>query len=713
MDWLAKKETPKNIFKSWQLLPKSMQPDEKPLQGFRDIFNPMAWGIGKDLLGQDIDGAVDLPYKAYKNIIFPTITWADRVAQLGPLSQAMRLLRFSGVDLGGSPYLTSTNRNQEAEWIKRSQEEGFGSVAPEMALQQGLDITGLLPWNRIGGAIGNVGISKTVVSRIAAEKAAEKAALKAYREQNGIGTLALLQSIKSKFTPEYAKNLKLRSKFEAIKAEGKILTPEGEMARYELAISDALIASRKNNFTPLMHLKNATPEQLIAEHKALPSLIEEPFELNGKSYVFRFHKAVLNDGDTRNIEYFLNDIKTSNGIGMSDTATGFNLAEIIDPSTGMQAAYIRYDPITGHIRRRETDVPYRMKHLSAALYNKAAEITRIRHSSSLTQAGRASSPLIGGFMSHDNIFNIPGMVSSSGPSSLTTFLQKFIPKPKKPKKPKEQELTTSDSNPADYSGSGLTDEQWADYQARNNPSGSSIAPNTRVFADETPEATARREAAMEGTRQRARQEAYDNNLPALLAAWRGNLYRTYNTYPFSPYNGAYDWADDYELEMLMQLRGDFRNAPAQVPWRPNSERPAPVTFPGKTDGSTSAATGGFLDKGKLRVPKFANGGLIKGPGTGISDSIQAGFGYAGGGSIRVSNGEYVVKASSVRDYGVKTMDAINNGTATVGANSGGTVYNINMPVTSNNANPEIVANEVMKKLKLEVSKNNKTNKVGP
>jgi len=120
----------------------------------------------------------------------------------------------------------------------------------------------------------------------------------------------------------------------------------------------------------------------------------------------------------------------------------------------------------------------------------------------------------------------------------------------------------------------------------------------------------------------------------------------------------------------------------------------------------------FLKTLSKRVPGLATGGLIKGPGTGRSDSIRASLGYAGGGSIRVSNGEYVVKASSVRDYGVKTMDAINNGTATVGTESGGTVYNINMPVTSNNANPEIVANEVMRKLKLEISKNNKTNRVG-
>jgi TP901 family phage tail tape measure protein len=116
-------------------------------------------------------------------------------------------------------------------------------------------------------------------------------------------------------------------------------------------------------------------------------------------------------------------------------------------------------------------------------------------------------------------------------------------------------------------------------------------------------------------------------------------------------------------------------------------------------------------KGGL-VEEYKNGGLIKGPGTSKSDSIRATLGYAGGGSIRVSNGEYVVKASSVKDYGVNAMNAVNNGTATIGTNSGGTVYNINMPITSNNANPEGVANEVMRRLKLEVSKNNKSNKVG-
>jgi hypothetical protein len=117
-----------------------------------------------------------------------------------------------------------------------------------------------------------------------------------------------------------------------------------------------------------------------------------------------------------------------------------------------------------------------------------------------------------------------------------------------------------------------------------------------------------------------------------------------------------------------------------------------------------------LPKTTKKVKK-ANGGLIKGPGTGRSDSIKATLGYAGGGSLRVSNGEFIVKASSVKDYGINAMNAVNNGTAGITTNSGGTVYNINMPITSNNASPEGVANEVMRRLKVEINKNNKSNAV--
>jgi TP901 family phage tail tape measure protein len=130
----------------------------------------------------------------------------------------------------------------------------------------------------------------------------------------------------------------------------------------------------------------------------------------------------------------------------------------------------------------------------------------------------------------------------------------------------------------------------------------------------------------------------------------------------------------------------------------------------KTRAVKTAGVGGRARGGMIR--NYAGGGLILGPGTGTSDSITASLGYAGGGAINVSNGEFVVKASSVKDYGLAKMNAVNNGTADIRTNSGGTVYNINMPITSNSADARQVANEVMAKLKLELNKNNKTNKAG-
>lgn len=55
--------------------------------------------------------------------------------------------------------------------------------------------------------------------------------------------------------------------------------------------------------------------------------------------------------------------------------------------------------------------------------------------------------------------------------------------------------------------------------------------------------------------------------------------------------------------------------------------------------------------GKKISNSWAGGGLIRGPGTSTSDSINA----------FLSNGEYVVQASAVRKYGVNFLDAINSG----------------------------------------------------
>lgn len=66
----------------------------------------------------------------------------------------------------------------------------------------------------------------------------------------------------------------------------------------------------------------------------------------------------------------------------------------------------------------------------------------------------------------------------------------------------------------------------------------------------------------------------------------------------------------------------------------------------KIGSSALAGAGG----GGGNWPRFASGGLIRGPGTGTSDSIVA----------RVSAGEYVVRAAAVEKVGVGLLEAINN-----------------------------------------------------
>jgi hypothetical protein len=69
--------------------------------------------------------------------------------------------------------------------------------------------------------------------------------------------------------------------------------------------------------------------------------------------------------------------------------------------------------------------------------------------------------------------------------------------------------------------------------------------------------------------------------------------------------------------------------------------------------------------------KKASGGLLKGPGTGTSDSILGM--YANGGMVRVSNGEYIVNADTVSKLGVPFFDRIN------GMKSGGLMLNYDIP----------------------------------
>lgn len=69
---------------------------------------------------------------------------------------------------------------------------------------------------------------------------------------------------------------------------------------------------------------------------------------------------------------------------------------------------------------------------------------------------------------------------------------------------------------------------------------------------------------------------------------------------------------------------------------------------------------GYAGGGDVQdVRAIPDGGYIEGPGSGTSDSILAVLGS--GAMARVSNTEYVVRASSVRKYGLGLLDALNEG----------------------------------------------------
>lgn len=109
---------------------------------------------------------------------------------------------------------------------------------------------------------------------------------------------------------------------------------------------------------------------------------------------------------------------------------------------------------------------------------------------------------------------------------------------------------------------------------------------------------------------------------------------------------------------------------------------------------------------------YAAGGFVSGPGTNTSDSILA----------RLSNGEFVMNAGSVKNYGVAFMDAINSGKMP-GFNKGGYVgpaysipssstsnfkssatggnveYNINVNVSSSNASADEIVNKTIRTLR--------------
>jgi len=385
--------------------------------------------------------------------------------------------------------------------------------------------------------------------------------------------------IRAKIIPNHI----LRKKFEEVKKISQPGSPEWEQARFELAISDALMAQQKNNVTPIMDLRTTPAQKLIDENRALPSEIKETVTIGGKEFIFKFTRGrELTSGDLSIVEHYLSDLK--NGPGREKVIHGNKLrVELLDPmETDRVPAHIEYDPISGAVAGRYTDYRYQMMGLSDFLYNKAALMSRIKHSFNLTSQGKGSAHKIGGFMHDDPVeqmytsmsdlsvlpkFKLPGLPKLNV-STLKEYLGKFTSKLKKPKKTSEN-TTPIDPRPIDPRNS---DPNWVGGTA---------------WAEQSAQST----IGMQATNLLEYPPLNQEHFRREVVEWYRNAYRTSANFPYGQ-NGYVDPMAIPELQRIMALE---------------NAAPAPNSFAAASSAASSAARARQADHLQRAVDKARQG----------------------------------------------------------------------------------------------------------
>jgi TP901 family phage tail tape measure protein len=436
-------------------------------------------------------------------------------------------------------------------------------------------------------------------------------------------------------------NATLRSNFVALKKADKVDTPEFAKARYELALSDALRAAKKNKFTALPDLKNTTYANLLAENKALPSEIEEFVKIQGKDFIFKFHKGDIAAQDAKPIENFLEGLKegkvTANNFG-----GGKHQVEIIDPITKSQAAHINYDPVTGYIYYRGTNQAYWGLHLSDFLYNKAASITRIRHSDNLTPMGRPSALRIGGFMADDPYYG-----ATTSIPNLKQYLDMLM-KIGRSKKPKP-----STGEARSGIGSWVNNDAQLDIRSTTTP-----RYDRNEFNDFN---------SVLGF-QYDRHADLDSAFAALLrpetVRWFGSGWRTSANFPYGP-NGYIEPAALPELERIIAAEKLARQSGAN------------------SGGWGSRSSGGWANGGL--VQNFSNSSL-KNLGVPM---FENGINMVPANMLAMLHKNEAVVPANMNPFNPNASAAVS-----------GSVYNINVELNGTNVTAQDVATQIHREMRL-------------
>ena len=211
--------------------------------------------------------------------------------------------------------------------------------------------------------------------------------------------------------------------------------------------------------------------------------------------------------------------------------------------------------------------------LASAVYNEAGSLARIRHSKLRTPEGMGYSSVIGGLMPDQPVVGTYSSLANIAAQSLKAKTSTAISKIKTPKKPNRIVITREDLEP--YRGIPRT----SDTIQSPGPNELGPPPSEIVLNDIPKPSEPPLYPNMNLT-----GPAYDD----ALAAWRANVNRTYNTYPFG-YSGSTEFADSADLMNLIMNPAK----PAGYAWSKN-----PRLLGSEEDilniPRTSAARGGYI-----------------------------------------------------------------------------------------------------------------------
>jgi len=367
-----------------------------------------------------------------------------------------------------------------------------------------------------------------------------------------------------------------------------------ELSPWEKAAKIASEQADAGGFTPIESLLSARYSTLLGELQALtPHSGTFTAPKSGIQYAFKFNPGKASDLPAESL--LLPDIKRfATNPGQGEVLGPLHTITVTELDSGNFVAKLNWDSITGTIGMAATQKSFQNQGIMRWLNEYAGSISRLKHSIYRSDEGMAYSGAVGGIMPDKQVIDQPlpinlAIVEALRTSGLDSIFEGRIKQAAVP------DLLVGPPAPH-FPATGPGADLWNAHMPHPG-----------------------------------------------LQAWRDNVNRTYNTYPYIKDGGTYIMPSDYPE--LMKLRVN-PNAPAGYPHLWSGMGDLPTTSWDEPVSRSKNKYTLFKAKGGIIPEKFVSGGYSSG-----TDTVPA----------MLTPGEYVLRKDAVKKYGVENLDAMNIG----------------------------------------------------